>query len=101
MCRQTVYGFPVLCTERWSVGSDNGTQNGSSVCVRTTTTAGSHRQRSNQTLGLGTGVCVGRGWTGEARQHPWLDRCDLDSRFPSFTTTLPHDEIHGGRSIAA
>lgn len=60
-----------------------------------------HRQRSNQTLGACTGVCVGSGWTGEARQHPWLDRCDLDSRFPSLSTTLPHDEIHGGRAIAA
>lgn len=60
-----------------------------------------HRQRSNQTLGVCTGVCVGRGWTGEARQHPWLDRCDLDSRFPSLSTTLPHDEIHGGWAIAA
>lgn len=100
MCRQTVYGLPVLCTERWSVGSDNGTQNGSSVCVRTTTTAGSPSTlQSNSRSGH-----RGLRWTRldrGARQHPWLDRCDLDSRFPSFTTTLPHDEIHGGRSIAA
>ena len=25
-----------------------------------------------------------RGLTGKARQHPWLDRCDPDSRFPSL-----------------
>ncbi len=33
------------------------------------------------------GVPVGHGSTGEVRQHPWLERCDPDSRFP----TLPHD----------